>query len=102
MGNNTNLMMYDAKKRSTLIAYLFWFFLGWVGAHRFYIGKHLTGLLYIAAQVAAWMHMKNTQSFLWFILIAAFWLIDGVLIPFLVRKQNVKIVSGLSTPEARS
>ena len=33
------LMRYDAAKRSALLAYLLWFFLGWFGLHRFYLGR---------------------------------------------------------------
>ena len=30
-----------------IIAYLLWFFLGVFGAHRFYLGRFWTGLLYL-------------------------------------------------------
>ena len=36
----TELMMrYDANKKSVLLAYLIWFFLGLFGVHRFYLGR---------------------------------------------------------------
>lgn len=33
--------------KSKGIAYFLWFFLGWAGIHRFYVGKVVTGLLYL-------------------------------------------------------
>ena len=33
--------------KSKLIAYLLWFFLGWAGIHRFYVGKVVSGILYL-------------------------------------------------------
>ena len=33
--------------KSKLLAYLFWFFLGWLSFHRFYVGKIGTGILYL-------------------------------------------------------
>lgn len=33
--------------KSKTVAYLLWFFLGWAGFHRFYVGKIFTGILYL-------------------------------------------------------
>lgn len=33
--------------KSTGVAYLLWFFLGGIGAHRFYLGRTGTGFLYL-------------------------------------------------------
>jgi TM2 domain-containing membrane protein YozV len=33
--------------KSKGIAYLLWFFLGWAGIHRFYVGKVLSGIIYL-------------------------------------------------------
>jgi TM2 domain-containing membrane protein YozV len=33
--------------KSTTVAYVLWFFLGAISAHRFYIGKIGTGILYL-------------------------------------------------------
>ncbi|MBA7620689.1 hypothetical protein ES703_28043 [subsurface metagenome] len=40
---------YEKKKKSMLAAYLLWFFLGWIGIHKFYLRK--TGMgVYIYLQ----------------------------------------------------
>ena len=37
----------DRKRKSTATAYILYFFLGTIGAHKFYIGKPLMGFFYI-------------------------------------------------------
>jgi hypothetical protein len=34
------------QQRSVAIAYLLWFFLGWAGVHKFYLGKVVQGIVY--------------------------------------------------------
>jgi TM2 domain-containing membrane protein YozV len=72
------LMLYEANKKTALVAYLLWFFLGLFGAHNFYLGR--TGV-------------AVTQLILSLILvgmiITVFWvLVDAFLIPGWVRRQN--------------
>lgn len=33
--------------KSKLVAYLLWFFLGWLSLHRFYLGKIGSGIIYL-------------------------------------------------------
>lgn len=33
--------------KSKLVAFLLWFFLGWLSVHRFYVGKFGSGILYL-------------------------------------------------------
>ena len=35
---------YEPKRKSVWVALLLWFFLGWLGAHRFYFGKTNTAI----------------------------------------------------------
>lgn len=35
------------KEKEVWIAYLLWFFLGWMGAHKFYLGKTGVGIFYL-------------------------------------------------------
>ena len=38
-------MRYDANKRSAVVAYLLWFFVGYLGAHRFYLNHTVSGVV---------------------------------------------------------
>ncbi|WP_213982099.1 TM2 domain-containing protein [Sphingomonas sp. dw_22] len=59
------------------VAYLLWFFLWFVSAHRFYLGRPGTAILQILS---------------YFILIGFLWvLIDAFLIPGMVRDKNNEI-----------
>lgn len=35
------------KQRSLLMAYLLWFFFGLLGVHRFYLGRPVSGVIYL-------------------------------------------------------
>lgn len=62
---------------STGVAYLFWLFLWFVSAHRFYLGRPATAILQILS---------------YFILIGFVWLlIDAFLIPSMIREKRNEI-----------
>jgi TM2 domain-containing membrane protein YozV len=72
------LLLYDANRKSAVIAYILWFFLGWFGAHNFYLGRKGVGI----AQVLLTISVIG-----WFITL--FWvLVDAFLIPGWVRREN--------------
>jgi hypothetical protein len=47
-------ILYDANKKSKLVAYLLWLFLGWLGAHRFYTRHIKSGLAMLATLVVGY------------------------------------------------
>ncbi|MDQ0249839.1 TM2 domain-containing membrane protein YozV [Sphingomonas kyeonggiensis] len=62
---------------SIAVAYLFWFFLWFVSAHRFYLGKPVSAILQILS---------------YFILIGFVWLlVDAALIPGMIREKQDEI-----------
>lgn len=63
-------------QKSYLIAYLLFFTLGWLGAHRFYIGRWTTGLIYLLI------------FSLWGAAVILLMLIDFFLLLFLVKKAR--------------
>lgn len=44
---NQQTIVFQVPLKSTGIVYLLWFFLGFVGAHKFYLGRPIIGLLYL-------------------------------------------------------
>lgn len=79
-------MVFEANRKSVGIAYLLWLFLGAFGVHRFYAGATKTGImqLVLAISVVGWL-----------VLIP--WLLaDLVLIPGIVRDENMKAIGMLA------
>jgi TM2 domain-containing membrane protein YozV len=65
----------DAK--SVAAAYLLWFFLGWISAHRFYLGRPVSAIFQILS---------------YFILIGfVWWFIDAFLIPGIIQADKDRI-----------
>jgi TM2 domain-containing membrane protein YozV len=79
LSNDTRvLMLYEANKKTALVAYILWFFLGLFGAHNFYLGR--TGVA--VAQLILSLIIVG-------LVITIFWvLVDAFLIPGWVRRQN--------------
>ena len=72
------LMLYEANKKTALVAYLLWFFLGWFGGHNFYLER--TGV------AVTQLILSLTADGL---VITIIWvLVDAFLIPGWVRRQN--------------
>ncbi|MBV8189129.1 MAG: TM2 domain-containing protein [Alphaproteobacteria bacterium] len=89
-------MQYDAAKKSTGIAYLLWFFLGWFGAHRFYLGQTGTGAAMAMISVVSWITVFIAIGFVGFIVIGVWWLVDALLIPGIATRVNQELATRLS------
>jgi TM2 domain-containing membrane protein YozV len=72
------LMLFEANKKTAVVAYLLWFFLGLLGGHNFYLKR--TGVA--VAQLVLSLTMVG-------LVITIVWvLVDAFLIPGWVRNQN--------------
>jgi TM2 domain-containing membrane protein YozV len=88
---------YDIEKKSLLVAYLLWFFLGYVGAHRFYLGKPLSGFVMLALSaviLVLTLISFGVLSFLWAV-VGLWWIIDALLIPAIAANRNTRLADGL-------
>jgi TM2 domain-containing membrane protein YozV len=75
-------MMFDANKKQAVVAYLLWFFLGYFGAHNFYLKRTCVAV----AQLLLTLTIVG-------IAITFFWvLVDAFLIPGWVRRENNLLV----------
>lgn len=124
----SSLAAYEARRRSTAVAYLLWFFLGLVGAHRFYAGETRSAVAMLLMQLLGGLSMvagvlrsgtmmtmdgpgigsvyatlapdsetdlliglgSLLMGLVWF-----WWIIDLFLVPTLVRRYNLHLVSNL-------
>ncbi len=72
------LMLFEANKKTAVVAYLLWFFLGLLGGHNFYLKR--TGVA--VAQLILSLTMVG-------LVITIVWVfVDAFLIPGWVRNQN--------------
>jgi TM2 domain-containing membrane protein YozV len=72
------LMLYEANKKTALVAYLLWFFLGWFGGHNFYLER--TGVA-VTQLILSLTVVGLVITIIWV-------LVDAFLIPGWVRRQN--------------
>ena len=79
-------MKGDGKRwrRSMLVAYLLWFFLGAIGAHRFYLLRIGSGLLMLAL-TAIGVYFWQDGGVLAVPCLALWLIIDAIILPGMVR-----------------
>lgn len=69
-------------------AYLLWFFLGGVGAHRFYLGQKTTGLVMLVLLIVGIITTPIMVGSVLLMALGIWVLVDAFLIPGLVQKQK--------------
>ncbi|MCX7377497.1 MAG: TM2 domain-containing protein [Alphaproteobacteria bacterium] len=89
-------MRYDANKKSTLVAYLLWFFLGWLGGHRFYLGHTGSAVAMLIITIISTILIFVGIGFLGLMAIGIWALVDAFLIPGMVRSQNNELINTLT------
>jgi len=72
------MMLFEANRKTAVVAYLLWFFLGMFGGHNFYLGRIGVAVTQLVLSIT-----------IIGMLITIFWvLVDAFLIPGWVRAQN--------------
>lgn len=95
MNDAQTMMVYDATKKSMLVSYVLWWFLGMFGAHRFYLGRIPSA---VAMLVITLVSALLTIVFIGFIGLGAvgiWWIIDAFMIPSIVKELNLKLAAKL-------
>jgi len=87
------IMMYDAHKKSVVLAYFLWFFLGSFGVHRFYLKSTLGGLAQLLLLVVGAITAPIGIGHLFLGILGLWWLLDAFLIPGINRKNNLRLAS---------
>ena len=90
------LMRYEANKKSALLAYILWFFLGFFGIHRMYLGRIGSGIAMLILHGLSWLTYVILIGWIGFGILGLWWLIDALLIPGMVRDYNNDLVDDVS------
>ncbi|MEK0082385.1 TM2 domain-containing protein [Benzoatithermus flavus] len=90
------MMRYDANRKSVLVAYVLWFFLGWFGLHRIYLGRIGSGIAMLVLHGLSWLTHFILIGFLGFGILGLWWLIDALLIPGMARVYNNRLIDELA------
>lgn len=91
-----DMMMYDAQKKSVGVAYLLWFFVGYLGGHRFYVGKTGTAIIQLLLSIVGACTAMFGIGLSVIGLVGVWILIDAFLLPGIVRSHNVLLAGRLS------
>lgn len=82
------LMTFESNKKSTGVAFLFWFFLGGLGAHRFYLGRTGSAVAQLLMSVIGWVTVIVGFGLLLLIPLGIWLLVDAFLISGMVTAHN--------------
>ena len=94
-GEAMMMMQYDANKKSALVAYVLWFFLGWLGIHRFYLGRTMSGVVMLLITALSWALSLIFIGHLGFLLVGIWLFVDIFLIPGMTRRYNNDLIASL-------
>jgi TM2 domain-containing membrane protein YozV len=89
------LMQYDAAKKSAGIAYLLWFFLGYFGVHRFYLGQTGSGVAMAIIFVLSCITVIIGIGLIGLLAIGIWWFVDAFLIPGIATRVNQELATRL-------
>ena len=90
-----NELRYHASKKSVFIAYLLWFFLGTIGAHRFYVGKIPSGIIMLVLCVISWVLTLVFVGVIGFGILFVWLLVDVFLVHVYVSQHNTRLMDSL-------
>lgn len=76
------------QKKSLVIAYILWFFLGTLGAHKLYLRQPFMCLFYLILNGLGWLTAGILVGYLFFILLGLLLFIDLFTMPLRVRIMN--------------
>jgi TM2 domain-containing membrane protein YozV len=89
-------MRYDAASRSVVAAYLLWFFLGYGGVHRMYLGRWVSGLIMLASFGVSLLLTIILIGYLGLGVVIIWWLLDALLIPGMTERYNSRLIDRIA------
>ncbi|MCE2454071.1 MAG: TM2 domain-containing protein [Nitrospinae bacterium] len=103
----------DRRRKSTGVTFALWFFLSWLGLHKFYLGRIATGVVYVVAPWILILVFANPEaggataglSLLALLVYGVWWVVDLFTIPRQVNAYNesleLEIIASLNARKQR-
>lgn len=89
-------MRYDARAKSLLLSYIIWFFLGYGGVHRMYLGRWGSGLTMLLVFCLSWVLTLLLIGYVGLGFILLWWALDALLMPGMVSSANESLIRRLA------
>jgi len=91
MGDQTVSVQMNLQGKNILVAYLLWWFLGWLGIHRFYLGRTKTGLAQLFLFIIGVLTLILIIGYFLLIAWIIWWLLDAYFTYKIVEEENQKL-----------
>lgn len=91
MGEQNVSIQMNVEGKNMIIAYLLWWFLGWAGVHRFYLGSVKSGLTQLLLFVLGWVTTFFIIGYVLILVWLIWWVLDAYLTYKIVSKVNAKL-----------
>lgn len=97
------MMAFESQKKSTGLAFVFWFFTGGLGGHRFYLGRTGSAVAQLIMSVLGWLLLMAAGFGLVLLIPLGIWLlVDAFLISGMVSEHNRSLMERLNGAVSRS
>jgi len=90
MHENSTTLSIQIEGKNMVIAYVLWWFLGWAGIHRFYLGKTRSGAMQLGLFILGWATVVVFVGFLFLGILGIWWLLDAYYVQKYVNEYNAQ------------
>ncbi len=95
------LMAFESNKKSVGLAFVFWFFLGGLGGHRFYLGRTGSAVAQLLLSIFGWLTVVVGFGLLLLVPLGIWLLVDAFLISGMVQAHNNALMSRLNAKPSK-
>ena len=84
-------MRLEEQRKNVLIAYILWWFLGFFGAHRFYIGKE-KAIIMLLITIFSFITLVISIGYIGLLVMFMWWIFDGIMLHKWVKIFNLELI----------
>jgi TM2 domain-containing membrane protein YozV len=91
MNQQTTSIQVNLTGKNVIVAYLLWWFLGWAGVHRLYLGRVKTGLAQLLLFAIGVVTLILLVGYIFLVIWGVWWLLDAFFTYKIVTEENEKL-----------